>query len=452
MNIIVVGCGKIGLVTVSSLVAEGHNVTVIDTDSKIVNDTVNIYDVMGVCGNGADSDALLEAGITETDIFIAVTGSDELNMLSCFFAKKMGAKHTVARIRNTDYNDKSLSLIKQYLDLSLTVNPERLVANELYNILKLPSAVRIQTFSGRQFEMIEIALKNDSKLDGLSLREIRENFKEKFLVCTVQRNNKTYIPDGNFVLKGGDIIGLTASPIEMNKLLKKLNIMQKQAKNVMIMGASRISYYLAHRLINNGTNVKIIDIDQKRCEEFGELLPEVDIINGDGAQQEILLEEGIGSMDAFVALTGMDEENILISFFAKSQNVPKVIPKINREEFAHIARNLGLDTIISARNTVADVIVQYARAIRNSLGSKVEKLYNLNDGTAEAVEFKVTADFRGLQTPLKELQLKSDILVAGIIRGSRAIIPDGEEAILPGDKVVVIAAGKKLQDLSDILK
>ena len=452
MNIIVVGCGKIGLVTVSSLVAEGHDVTIIDTDSKAVNDTVNIYDVMGVCGNGADSDTLLEAGITDADIFIAVTGSDELNMLSCFFAKKMGAKHTVARIRNTDYNDKSLSLIKQYLDLSLSVNPERLVANELYNILKLPSAVKIQTFSGRQFEMIEIALKSDSKLDGLSLREIRENFKEKFLVCTVQRNNKTYIPDGNFILKGGDVIGLTASPIELHKLLKKLNILQKQAKNVMIMGASRISYYLAQRLINNGTNVKVIDIDQKRCEEFGELLPDVDIINGDGAQQEILLEEGIGSMDAFVALTGMDEENILISFFAKSQNVPKVITKINREEFAHIARNLGLDTIISARNTVADVIVQYTRAIHNSLGSKVEKLYKLNDDTAEAVEFKVTADFRGLQIPLKELQLKSNILVAGIIRGARAIIPDGEEAILTGDKVVVIAAGKKLQDLSDILK
>ncbi len=452
MNIIVVGCGKIGLVTVSSLVAEGHDVTIIDTDNKAVNDAVNIYDVMGVCGNGADSDTLLEAGITDTDIFIAVTGSDELNMLSCFFAKKMGAKHTIARIRNTDYNDKSLSLIRQYLDLSLSVNPERLVANELYNILKLPSAVKIQTFSNRQFEMIEICLKNDSKLDGLSLREIRENFKEKFLVCTVQRNNKTYIPDGNFVLKGGDLIGLTASPAELNKLLKKLNILQKQAKNVMIMGASRISYYLAQRLINNGTNVKIIDIDQKRCEEFGELLPGIDIINGDGAQQEILLEEGIGSMDAFVALTGMDEENILISFFASSQNVPKVISKVNREEFAHIARNLGLDTIISARNTVADVIVQYARAIHNSLGSKVEKLYNLNDGAAEAVEFKVTADFRGLQIPLKELQLKSDILVAGIIRGSRAIIPDGEEAILAGDKVVVIAAGKKLQDLSDILK
>ena len=452
MNIIVVGCGKIGLVTVSSLVAEGHNVTVIDTDNKIVNDTVNVYDVMGVCGNGADSDTLLEAGITDADIFIAVTGSDELNMLSCFFAKKMGAKHTVARIRNTGYNDSSLTLIKQYLDLSVSINPEKLVANELYNILKIPSAVKIQTFSNRQFEMIEISLKPDSKLDGLTLREVRENFKEKFLVCTVQRNNKTYIPDGNFVLKGGDIIGLTASPIELHKLLKKLNILQKQAKNVMIMGASRISYYLAQRLISNGSNVKVIDIDPKRCEEFGELLPDVDIINGDGAQQEILLEEGIDSMDAFVALTGMDEENILLSFFASSLNVPKVISKVNREEFAHIARNLGLDTIISARNTVADVIVQYARAIHNSLGSKVEKLYNLNDGTAEAVEFKVTADFRGLQTPLKELQLKSDILVAGIIRGGRAIIPDGNEAILAGDKVVVIAAGKKLQDLSDILK
>lgn len=452
MNIIVVGCGKIGLVTVSNLVAEGHDVTVIDTDNKTVNDAVNIYDVMGVCGNGADSDTLLEAGITDTDIFIAVTGSDELNMLSCFFAKKMGAKYTVARIRNTDYNDKSLALIKQYLDLSLSVNPERLVANELYNILKLPSAVKVETFSSRQFEMIELKLKPDSKLDGLSLREVREKFQEKFLVCTVLRDNKTYIPGGNFVLKGGDEIGLVASHNEIHKLLKKLNIMQKQAKDVMIMGASRIAYYLAKRLVASGTNVKVIEIDKTRCEEFGELLPEVEIINADGAQQEILLEEGIRSMDAFVALTGMDEENILISYFASSQNVTKVIPKVNRDEFALIAKRLGLDTIISPRNTVADVFVQYARALQNSLGSKVEKLYKLHDGAAEAVEFNVTADFRGLQIPLKELQLKSDILIAGIIRGSRAIIPDGEEAILTGDKVVVIAAGKKLQDLSDILK
>lgn len=452
MNIIIVGCGKIGNVTVASLVDEGHNVTVIDIDSTVVDETANIYDIFGVCGNGADSDILLEAGVAKADMFVAVTGSDELNMLSCFFAKKMGAKHTIARIRNTDYNDRSLSLIKQHLELSLTLNPERLAADELYNILQIPSAVKVETFSSRQFEIIELSLKPDSKLDGLTLSEMREKYKENFLVCTVQRGENIFIPDGNFVLKGGDTIGITASRSEMHKLLKKLGITQKHAKNVMLLGASRLAFYLAKRLVHSGTNVKVIDIDKKRCEEFGEILPEAAVIHGDGAQQEILLEEGIRSMDAFVALTGMDEENILLSFFASSQNVPKVISKVNRDEFALIARNLGLDTIISPRKTVANVLVQYARALENSLGSKIEKLYNLNDGAAEAVEFKVTLDFRGLQIPLKELQIKPNILIAGIIRGSKSIIPGGNDVILSGDKVIVIAAGKKLQDLSDILK
>jgi trk system potassium uptake protein TrkA len=452
MKIIVVGCGKIGTTIISSLVSEGHDLVALDSDPAVIAGITNIYDVMGVCGNGADCEILKEAGIDKTELFVAVTGSDELNMLSCFLAKKMGAKHTIARIRNPEYNDSSLGFMKQQLGLSMAINPELLAAQELFNILKLPSAVKIETFSGRNFEMIEIRLKDDSALNGMKLSELRGRYKAKFLVCTVQRGDQVCIPDGNFELKSGDKIGLTASPAEIQKLLRAMGVLQKQARSVMILGGSRTAYYLAKMLSSIGNSVKIIEQDRQTCRELCDALPKAVIINGDGAQQELLLEEGIRSLDAFVALTGMDEENILISIFAASQNVSKVISKVNRDELASMAEKLGLDCIVSPKKIISDILVRYARALQNSLGSNVETLYNLMDGRAEALEFNVRSDSRLTHIPLKELRLKPNVLIAGIIRDRKTIIPAGEDMILPGDKVVVLAAGQRLQDLSDILK
>ncbi len=452
MKIIVVGCGKIGTALVESLSAEEHDIVVIDSDSNVLEEINNIYDVMCVCGNGADSDALEEAGAGKADLFIAVTNSDELNMLSCFFAKKMGAEHTVARIRKTDYNDKSLGFMKQTLALSMPINPEYRVAQEFYNILKMPSAVKIETFSSGSFEMIELKLKPDSRLHGMTLIELRGKSKANFLICAVQRDGKVFIPSGNFMLQGGDKIGLTANQTEILKFLKELNLVQKQTKNVMILGGSRIAYYLAKKLLAAGNNVKIIEKEITRCEEISELLPAVSVIHGDGTQQEILLEEGIEQMDAFVALTGIDEENILISYFAQKKGVPKVITKVNREELAEIADNMGLDCVISPKITVANMLTRYARALENSMGSKVETLYRLMDSNIEALEFTVSQDFVAVSIPLKEMSIKPNILIAGIIRGRTAIIPAGDDIILPGDKVIVISADKKLHDLSDILK
>ena len=452
MKIIVVGCGKIGTTIIDNLVKEGHDVVAIDPDSSAINEVTNIYDAMCVCGNGADSDALAEAGVDKAKLVVAVTGSDEVNMLACFIAKKMGAAYTIARIRNPEYNDQSLTFLKNNLDLSLTINPERLAAQELFNILKLPSAVNIETFSRGNFEMVELLLKNNSALDGLSLIELRKKFAGKYLICTVQRDNEVYIPDGNFVLSSGDRIGLTAEPIEIEKLLKKLGIMQRQARNVMILGGSRTAYYLAKLLLAGGNSVKIIDKDRERCTAISSNLPGAVVIAGDGAEQELLLEEGIRSMDAFVALTGMDEENILISFFASAQNVPKVISKVNRAELANMAEKLGLDCIVSPKRIVSDVISSYARALENSLGSKVETLYKLVDGKAEALEFIVQPDFRYVNIPLKEMRLQSNILIAGIIRGRKAVIPAGDDMIYPGDRVIIVAAGHQLNDLSDIMK
>ena len=453
MNIVIVGCGKIGSTILSSLLSEGHDIVVIDSDPAVISDVSNIYDSMYVCGSGTDCDTLQEAGIADAELFVAVTGSDELNMLSCFLAKRMGAKHTVARIRNPEYNDKSLSFMRQQLDLSLSFNPDLLAAREMYHILKFPSAIKIESFSRRNFEMVELRLKEDSPLNGLKLMDLRKKYSEaKFLVCAVQRGDEIFIPDGNFVLESGDRIGLTAAHEEIAKLLRTMGILQKQARSVMIMGASRMAYYLAKMLLSSGTSVTIIEKKHSRCQEISELLPGATVICGDGAQQELLLEEGIRSMDAFVSLTGMDEENILISFFASSQGVGKVIAKVNRDGLGFIAEKLGLDCLISSRNISSNVLSRYARALENSLGSNVETLYKLMDGKAEALEFRVQNDFAALNIPLQEMKLKSGILIAGIIRGRKTIIPAGSDVIQSGDRVVVLAAGMQMNDLGDILQ
>jgi len=324
MKIVVVGCGKIGETIIKNLVNEGHDVVAVDMEQEVVSQVSNMYDVMAVCGNGADNDTLDEAGVKDAELFVAVTDSDERNMLSCFIASKMGAKQTIARIRNPEFNDNSLNFIREELGVSIALNPEKLAAHEIYSLLKLPAATKIETFSTRKFEIIEIKLKVDSPFNGLSLIDIRKKFPYKFLVCTVLRDDKAFIPDGNFVLKSGDRISITASRKEVQKLLKKIGIVQRPVKSVMILGASKISHYLAEMLLSDGNDVKIIDKDKEKCLVYDEKLKHPVMIHGDGAQQELLLEEGLKSMDAFVSITGNDECNILVSYFAQSLDVPTV--------------------------------------------------------------------------------------------------------------------------------
>ena len=452
MKIILVGCGTIGATIISSLVSEGHDIVAIDSDADFLNSITNVYDVMGLCGNGADSDVLEEAGADTADLFVAVTGSDELNMLSCFLARKMGAKYTIARVRSPEYNDKSLGFMKDNLELSMCINPELLTARELYKILKFPSAVKIETFSRGNLEMIEIRLKPDSALDGMSLMEMRKTHKAKVLVCYVRRDDEVFIPDGNFRLKSGDWVGITASPSELQKLFKSLGVYQKQAKNVMLLGGSRTAHYLADMLLESGGSVKIIERNPEICERLSEALPKAVILNGDGAEQELLLEEGLRSLDAFVSLTNTDEANILLSIFASGQSVPKVIAKVNREELVRMAENMGVDSVVSPKKMVGDVIVSYARALENSRGSNVETLYKIADGKAEALEFNVRADSKVIGVPLKELQIKKGVLIAGIIRNRKTVIPVGDDMILAGDSVVIVAADQGLRDLDGILR
>ncbi len=451
MNIIIVGCGKIGSTILESLTAEGHSITAVETNRETLEQMSNIHDVMGVCGNGADCETLQEAGVENADLFVAVTGSDELNMLACYLAGRMGARHTIARIRNPEYNDKSLAFMRQELGLSMAINPDMLAAWELFHMLKLPSAAKIETFSRGHFEMIELRLKDSSPLIGVPLRELRTRYNAKFLICVVQRGSEVFIPDGEFVLQAGDRIGLTASPVEIQKLLRGMGTVSKQARNVMLLGGSRTAFYLAKRLTASGTAVKIIDRDRALCEELCDALPKAVVINGDGSQQEMLMEEGLDDMDAFVSLTGSDEQNILFSFFASSQNVSKVIAKINRPELSAMASKLGLECSISPRKLIADVLVRFARALQNSVGSTIETLYTLMDDQAEAVEILVQDEPRLVGVPLKDLSLKPNILIAGIIRNRKPIIPTGDDCVLAGDKVVFIAAKQHLRALEDIL-
>ena len=450
MKIIIVGCGKIGTNIIAELVKENHDVVAIDKNPALIEEITTIYDVMGVVGNGADCETLEEAGISDTELLIAVTDSDEMNMLSCFLAGKMGASHTIARIRNPEYNDKSLGFMKEQLNLSMAINPELNAAKELYRLLKLPAAAKIETFSSRNFEMVEIKLKAESVLDGLSLIEFRKKYQINLLICVVKRGDEVYIPDGNFVLKSGDRICVTARPAEIMNFFKILGTPRKKSKNVMILGASKTAFYLAKMLLDGGSNVKIIDLNPDKCAQFSEALPGAIIINGDGARQELLLEEGIQNTDAFISLTGMDEENILISYYAASQNVPHVITKANREEFVTMAEKLGLDCIVTPKKLIADDLVRYARGLHNSLGSKIETLYKIMDGNAELLEFIVQDDCSLNGITFKELKIKESTRIAGIIRGRKIIIPSGEDCLLSGDKVIIVTAIKGLRDLNDI--
>lgn len=453
MKIIVSGCGKIGFEIIKSLVNEGHDVIAVDNSSAVIEEITNVCDVMGVTGNSADCETLAEAGIADAQLFVAVTGSDEMNMLSCYIAKRMGAEHTIARIRNPEYNDNSLSFMRQQLGLSLSVNPELLTAKEIFNVLKFPSAVKVENFSKRGIELVEIKLSADSELNGLTMIKMREKYKADYLVCAVTREDEAFIPAGNFVLKAGDKIGIIAAPNELQKLLKMLGVLRKQASSVMILGASKTAYYLSKMLISSGIDVKIIEQNATRCEEFStELGEKAVIIHGDGAEQELLLEEGIRSVDSFVALTGMDEENIIVSLFAATQGVSKVITKINREEMCTLANKLGLDSIIVPKSVNANILVRYARALENSMGSNVETLYKILDGRAEALEFNVRSDFAQVDIPLKNMKFKQNILIAGIVRGRKTIIPSGDDVIKLDDKVIVVAANQRLNDLADIIK
>ncbi len=452
MKIIVVGCGKIGTHIVGTLAAEGHDVTAVDLSESVIANISDQYDVQTLVGNGTDYDTLQEAGAEDCRLFLAMTTSDETNILCCFLARRMGAHHTVARIENTATSDNELAFIKQQMNISMFLNPSQIVASELFNMLKLPTGMHADYFARRSFEMVEMKLPEESILDGMTLIDMRKKYKGKYLIVAVGRGDDVYVPDGFFRLKSGDRITMNASPAEADRVLSELGYNTIASRSVMILGGSHTAQHLGKMLIELGTTVKIIEGDRDRCRDLCEALPEAIVIHGDGAHGEMLLEEGLANADAFVALTGMDEENILMAIYASTQNVPKTVAKIDRSEFSSLAMKLGLSGQVEPQKLVADLIVRYARAIENAVGNNVETLYKLMGGKAEALEFNVRQGFKKAGVALLNLngQIKPNILIGGIVRGDQRIIPGPTDSMQVGDRVIVVSAGHTLYDLSDI--
>lgn len=451
MQIIIVGCGKVGATLTQRLSTEDNNICIVDTDKVTVQQLAAECDVMGLVGNGASYSVLAEAGIEKADLLIAVTESDELNLLCCVIARKASKCQTIARVRNPMYNVEQQFLQKE-LGLSMIINPEQTAAAEIADLLCFPSAIGIDTFSKGRAEMLRFRIPADSMLNELPLKEVSAKIRGDFLICAVDRENEVKIPDGNFVLHSGDIISIVTSRKNAVEFCKKINIKTNNVKNTMIIGGGKISLYLAQQLQNLGIAVKIIERDAKRCNELVELLPEATIVHGDGSDETLLQEERIDKMDSFVALTNMDEENILLSLSAKKRVSSKVVTKINRLQLDEIIHNLDLDSVVYPLLLTAQKILQYVRATKNSIGSNVQTLYRLYNDRVEALEFNITENSHITGIPLQNLHLKSGLLICCITRNNQLIIPDGQTCILPGDSIIVVTTHLGLQDAQDILK
>ncbi len=451
MQIIIAGCGKVGTTLVEQLSGEGNNVTVIDQNYEKVQDLASEYDVMGVVGNAASHRIQLEAGIEEADVLIAVTGSDELNLLCCLIAKKAGDCRDDSRVRNPVYGSE-VEFIKGELGLATIINPEFAAAMEIARVLSFPSAIKIDTFAKGKVELLKFKLSPQSPIDGMSLVEITTRLNCHILVCAVQRGGEVYIPSGDFVLQSKDIIHFVASHKNAIQFFEKIGVGSKPVKSTMIVGGGEIAYYLATRLLQRGIGVTIIEKDRDRCDELSELLPKALIINGDGSDQSLLLEEQLSGSEAFVALTNIDEENIFLSLYAREQFHMKTITKVNRITFYDVINSLDLDTIIYPKNVTAEYIIQFIRAMKNSIGSNVERLYRLLENRVEALEFFVREDSAVTDISLEELQLKKNLLIACIYRNGDIITPKGQDRIQKGDTVIVVTTIRGLNDIRDILK
>lgn len=452
MNIVIVGDGKVGSTLVEHLSMEGHNVVIIDRDQNLVEHIVNSFDVMGICGNGANYEVQLEAGVDSADLFIAVTSSDELNILSCLMAKKAGAGHTVARVRNPDYLNQ-IPFFKDALGISMVVNPEYDAANEIAKVLRFPNAINIETFYRGLVDLVELKIESGNPLCDIALTEIFNKFNVRVLVCAVQRKNEVVIPHGDFVLKEGDRIHITAPRGVLVNFMKKLKIYKHRTKNIMMTGGGKMGYYLARQLCETGGyNVKIIENDADRCEKLCVLLPDADIIHGDGTDREILIEQGLHSQDAFVALTTIDEENIISAMYASSIGVSKTVAKVNRVSY-DVLESIGMDSAFSSKAIAANRIIAFARALENSgEESSVQTLYKLVGGQVEALEFKITADFSELKIPLRNLRLKNDTLIACIIRNHKVIFPGGNDSIELGDSIVIVTKRNHISSINEIFE
>lgn len=451
MNIIIVGAGKVGTTIADQLSSENHNITIIDLNQKKVEEAEEEFDAMGIVGNGASHQVQVDAGVMDAELLIAVTGSDELNLLCCLIAKKTGKCQTIARVRNPIYS-KEVNFIKRQMGLSVVINPELTAAQEISQLLRLPYAKKVDTFARGRVEMIKFRMNPELHMDGLQVADIISKMKCDIMICGVERQGQVVIPNGDFVLKNNDLVSMMAVPKETAKFFRKMGIPTHQAKSTLIVGGGTIAYYLAKQLLEMRVDVRIIEQNKERCEMLSEQLPEATILQGDGTDKEFLLEEGLMHADSFVALTNMDEENLMLALLARKYSNAKLIAKVNRIHFEEVVDELDIDSVIYPKNLAADHIVRYTRAMQNSLGSNVETLYKILDGQAEALEFVIREDSSVTNQRLMDLPLKDHLLVCYISRYGKLKMARGQDMLKVGDSVIIVTTHKGLHDIADILK
>ena len=451
MKVIIIGCGKVGRTLAQQLSEEQHDIILIDTNGQKLQEFTEEIDAMYLIGNGASIGIQKDAGIETADMLIAVTNSDELNLLCCLIAKRVSKCHTVARVRNPVYSEE-INFIKERLGISMSLNPEFATATEMARLLRFPSAIQIDTFAKGRVELLKFKIKPEFNMDGLAVSGLAERFKCDVLICGVERDGEVSIPGGNFILKDNDRVSIVASPKNSAAFFKKIGLATNQVKNALIVGGGTLGYYLAKQLLHMKIKVRIVERDLRRCDELSELLPGAVIINGDGTDKKLLLQSGLPSAEAFVPLTNIDEENIFLSLYAKEQSNAKLVTKVNRFAFDSIIDKLDLGSVIYPKYITADYILQYVRAMQNSIVSNVETLYQILDNKAEALEFSIREHGPVVGVPLMDLSLKKNLLVACINHNGRIIIPRGHDQIEIGDTVIIVTTQKGLQDVNDILR
>ncbi len=451
MKVVIIGNGKVGGSLSSALVNEGHDVTVVDREAEKLTKIQNTLDVMCIEGNGATIDTQMEAAVDKAGLLIAATPYDELNILCCLIGKRLGAKKTISRVRMPEYY-RQMHLIREDLRLSMVINPELATADEIFRVLIFPPAAKVEMFGKGKLELVEYKLPKTSSIDDHSLQDIYKKIKTKFLICAVQREDEIFIPGGDFVLEAGDRINIIASHKNLEKFFRVSGLMKDKIRTVMIVGGGSVCYYLAQQLLNVGMKVKIIEKDISRSNRIAKLLPKAIVISGDGTDQDLLMEEGVMDADAFVALTGIDEENMIISLFAKDNTNAKVVTKISRENYIALSSDLELDCIVSPRHLTTSNVLSYVRSLANATGSEIESLYHIISNQVEAIEFRIRDYIPNLVgVPLHSVRLKRNILICALIRKREIIIPDGNATIEQGDSVVVVSKEHHFSNVKDIL-
>lgn len=451
MKIVIIGIGKIGFTLASTLSDEGHDVTVVDRDGAVIEETLNAIDVNGVSGNGVNYSVQLEAGVNHADVMIAATNSDEINMLCCLVAKKLGVGRTVARIRDPEYSRDFLHILDK-MGLDMVVNPESAAAAEISRLVRYPSAIGISTFAKGKVDLAEMRVPEGSPLDGIQIKQLPRHIRARILVCAIVRGDEVYIPNGENHIRAGDRIYFTASHDQLSLFFRESGVTHNRVRSLFVIGGGRIAYYLSKQLTELGVGVKIVESDPNRCSELSELLPKAKIICGDGTDRVLLDEENFSSADACVAVTGRDEENIIVSMYARRCGIGKVITKISKNQLGDIIDAVGLESVVVPRVLTGNLILTYIRSMKTGSGSGVKTMYRLVDNKVEALEFHADPDSAVIGKPLSRLGLKENLLVCCIIRDNRIIIPGGSDEIVAGDNVIVTTLNEQLSTLEDILK